>query len=290
MILANNGIANGVVGERGWDYNNGMAEVTTLAAIVARATVGKPAVETGCNLIENLLGEPCKIFGGLLADQIYFWQWMNRIRVAKRAKEIMDENGIASRVIPQGFLLPLIEAAGNVEKPELQELWAKLLASAVTADKFQHPSLIEALKQLTSDEAKIVKRMALGQNFPVISVDVRHSVERNGTMKEVVDWKLRYFSLLPYDAACDRSELGPIYLDNLCRLGFAQIPAWAAGAVGATMTPDMYPVLERHPAVVALCDEINAKPGHLAEIRHQAIRVTPLGRFFMEACIAPQGT
>jgi hypothetical protein len=134
-----------------------MSEMTTAAVIIGGAiSVAKPVVETGCKLIESLLGEPCKIAGGMMADQIYCWQWENRVRAAHRAKELMDADRLAPKVLPPGFLIPLLEAAGNVDDPELQEMWARLLASAVASEKNQHPAFIHVLRELSRDEAVIL--------------------------------------------------------------------------------------------------------------------------------------
>ncbi len=262
-----------------------MANVTALGAVKELAEGANALLKTGADLLEKLLGKPCQVAGAMLSDQIYFWQWSNRVRIVARAQQIMDGNSIAARVIPKGFLLPLLEAAGNVEDPDLQEMWARLLASSVKSDEFQHPTFIEALRQLTSDEAKIVKLMSRGRNFPVVSVDKRHTVERHGEKKQVTSWVLRHFSLLPYDAGCERPDLGPVYLENICRLGIGIIPAVGLGMSGSTMTPESYPPLENHPEIVALRAKIDGTPGEESAIDHEVIRVTALGRLFMNACI-----
>ena len=134
-----------------------MTEQTLLSLIDAGVESIKPMAETGCKLIEDLLGKPCKIAGDMLSDQIYSWQWSNRIRIACRAKEIMAENKIAEKVLPHGFLLPLLEASGNVEEPILQEMWAKLLASAVSNAKHQHPSYIRVLSEVSPLDVKLLQ-------------------------------------------------------------------------------------------------------------------------------------
>lgn len=88
-------------------------------------------VETACNLIESLLGESFAISGELLSDQIAYWQWQNRVRIAERASQIMCENRIATRVIPPEFLLPFLKECGDTADEALQEAWAQLLSSAV---------------------------------------------------------------------------------------------------------------------------------------------------------------
>src|SRR5688500_1372987 len=100
-----------------------------MLAAAGASGMAKPLLDTGAKLIENLLGKPCSVAGEMLSDQLYFWQWKNRISIAAKAKAMLDNNKIAERVVPPTFLLPLLEAAGNVEDESLQDLWAKLLAA-----------------------------------------------------------------------------------------------------------------------------------------------------------------
>ena len=134
--------------------------------------ITEPIVQMGCRLIEALLGEPCKIAGTMLADQIYAWQWSNRVRIAARAGEIMKSERIAERVLPPGFLLPLLAAAGNVDEPVLQEMWANLLASGVAAERHRHPGFIRSLEQLSKLDAKIIEQLkcAMESRSSVLSI------------------------------------------------------------------------------------------------------------------------
>ena len=72
----------------------------------------------------------------------------------------MEKNGIAVRVVPTGFLLPLLEACGDIEDEELEELWARLLASGVEGDSNQHPSFVDTLRRLDRTDAEFLARLA----------------------------------------------------------------------------------------------------------------------------------
>src|SRR5687767_11260208 len=101
------------------------------ASILLAATEGgQEGVKTAFRLIESLFGRPMKAAGELLVDELRFWQWRNRVRKVLRAKEIIDRDGIAARVIPPSFLLPLLDSMGNVEDETLDEMWSRLLASS----------------------------------------------------------------------------------------------------------------------------------------------------------------
>jgi len=138
--------------------SNQIAE--TASALDSVVKLGKPIVETACRLLESLLGEPCKVAGGMLADQVYAWRWRNRIRILTRAKEIIDARDIALKAIPPSFLLPLIESAGDVEATELQNMWAQLLASGIADPDAQHPSFVKTLGQLSTLDALILTMLS----------------------------------------------------------------------------------------------------------------------------------
>lgn len=265
-----------------------MDNATTLALIGAATALGKPIVDTACTLIKDLLGRSCKVAGGMLADEVYAFQWTNRIRIAHWAKQIMDQEGIASRVLPKGFLLPLLEAAGNVEDPTLQEMWARLISSGVKDDTSQHPTFIEILRQLTPDEAKIVARMSMGQNFPLVTVSRLVIDPLVPQKRSTTAWVLRNFTLLPYQAACDRPDLGPVYIENLLRLGIGISPEQNGGRLSVTQFKDPYGPLVEHPKIVEICEKIKAETGEKPAIHRGVIRVTTLGRAFMKACIAQE--
>ena len=133
---------------------------TTVTDAIAKVTdLARPIVETGCGLIESLLGEPCRVAGQLLSDQVYAWQWKNRIRIAARAQQIIDESKVAPRLLPPGFLLPLIEAAGNAEDESLQEMWANLLANAAKDDECHQRMYIETLRSVSAHDAAEFSRL-----------------------------------------------------------------------------------------------------------------------------------
>lgn len=127
---------------------------TGLAALKAALDLPKPVIDLACGLVNDLIGRPVHVAGGMITDEVYYWRWRNRVRIAHRAAEIMDRDGIARRIVPPSFLLPLLDAAGNVEDPDLQEMWAQLLASGVEADEHQHPMWVRILAQMSAEDAR----------------------------------------------------------------------------------------------------------------------------------------
>jgi hypothetical protein len=124
------------------------------AAIVEATKLAKPVVEAGLDLFESLVGNPCRIAGGMLSDHIYAWRLMNRIRILDRVAKRLKGRVIDPKTMPAGFLIPLLDACGDSEDETLQELWAGLLAGAATNADNQSPIFIRVLRDLSADDAK----------------------------------------------------------------------------------------------------------------------------------------
>ncbi len=122
--------------------------------------IAKPIVETAAKLIEKLAGKPCEIAGEMFADQLYMWQWQQRIRIFHRAEKVMETEKIAARILRVGFLVTLLDAAGNIENDELQVLWSNLIASAVESEEACESYFVETLKGLTPREARFLRLIA----------------------------------------------------------------------------------------------------------------------------------
>lgn len=128
--------------------------------------LGRP-IDTACNLIENLLGQPFKIAGDALSDQVRMWQWQNRLRIADKAKAIMEERRIEERQLHPDFLLPYIKDCGDASDETLQDAWARLLASAVEDEANEHIAFVNILKSMNGMDVRVLRAMiALGYAEP----------------------------------------------------------------------------------------------------------------------------
>lgn len=116
----------------------------------------EPAAKTASKLVEQLLKRPFEITGNMMADRLLFWQWTQRIRILEKTSKILKENDTAARALPPSFVFPLLDAAGNVEAEELQTLWSNLLASAVENEEACQVAYVEALRSLSSPEARLL--------------------------------------------------------------------------------------------------------------------------------------
>ena len=120
-----------------------------------------------------------------------------------------------SIVSPEAYIgVPAIQAISYcMDSEELRNLYANLLATSMIQDKRNnaHPSFIEVIKQLSSDEAKLLNKIATGGNeYPLIDVNLVDS-DSSYEVKE------KNFTLLA-DGVCDYPENVQEYIDNLSRL------------------------------------------------------------------------
>lgn len=160
-------------------------------------------------------------------------------------------------------------------KEELRDMFANLLATAMDSNTAMkaHPSFVDIVKQLTSDEAKIIK--LLDNNMSKAFVNLRAYDPENNHYTE----PLQHFSVLPKLAGCEHPELGPSYLVNLRRLGLIDISSTAYSTL-----PNSYePILECEEILsqTKLCESM----GRRVEIVQRSFTRNAFGQKFYESCV-----
>jgi len=136
-----------------------------------------------------------------------------------------------------------------------------------------HPSFVEIIKQLTPDEARLLKYFSTEVKLPMIDV-LAESEDSSGSIDVIVN-----LSLFGKQAGCEHLHLTPTYLDNLSRLGLIEIPKAFYTA------PNVYDELESHPSIVEAKKQINDMEGQKASIGRKLVNITQLGKQFINACV-----
>ena len=113
-------------------------------------------------LLGKLFGSAVAEFGGMLGDQMRYWRFRNLNRILSRVGEITRSRGHeVERLLSLGFgdAFQTIEAASFEEEEEVQELWARLIANAVSPNSTItiKKVYIELLKSLSSAEATFLE-------------------------------------------------------------------------------------------------------------------------------------
>ena len=195
--------------------------------------------------------------------------------LARRLKDVPPERIITPQLMIAGPALDALKYAGP--DPELRELYANLLARAMDQQTatMAHPAFVEILRQLTPDEARILKLLARTEGIPIISVT------STDPTNDTYVWALPRFSTIGEEAGCAFPALTPTYLDNLLRLGMLELHEDTRdGTSGA------YDKLHAHPSVVEAMKQAQAGNRH-GRIDEAVLVVTSLGRQFCNAVVIP---
>lgn len=198
------------------------------------------------------------------------------VKVAERMKGVPPADIISPKPNVAGPALEALRYTGHEES--LSELYANLLAASMNKNIAQgaHPAFVDIIKQLTSDEAKILHLFSRGQPLPMITVNAK---KKNEEGQETV---LVNYSLLGINAGCEFPAMTPAYIDNLCRLGLADVPDF-----DYYTSDEFYEPLRSLPEIMQVLEQINSIPEQTADISKKMVRVTELGKQFSRICVAP---
>lgn len=195
-------------------------------------------------------------------------------KVTEKLQNVPKENIVTPPPHVAGPALESLRYTGSIE--ELKELYANLLASSMDSatTKDAHPSFVEIIKQLSSEEAKLLTALISTEQEPALTI--RNNREDNSGGRD----QFRNFTVLGEKVGVKDYGRIPNYLDNLCRLGLLEIPA-SYSLIGE----NTYKHLDEHPVVKAISESIDNEEGRKSELVHKIIIVTGLGRQFINACV-----
>ena len=166
-------------------------------------------------------------------------------------------------------------------EPNLSELYANLIATsmdkATTIDA--HPFFVEIIKQMSSDEAKIVGLFGKRRSFPCLKMQVLDG-DGKGMIQNLID----HFTLLGEEAGCDNPERTGLYIDNLQRLGLLIVLNDSPLYYESNYEP-----LIKHKTIKALRKRVEDESDAVLETIKGSISVTTLGTEFYNACVVEKG-
>jgi hypothetical protein len=143
-------------------------------------------------------------------------EWVSKAVAERMEQKRITKDRISSpRPDVLGAVLVGLQVAGS--EPELREMFASLLTSSMDSMTVQnsHPAFAEIIRQLTSDEAKILKVIGDSGDYPLLDV--------------LVDWDspnnmvTRNATLLGGKSQVQYPEMTSTYIDNICRVGITVI-------------------------------------------------------------------
>ena len=195
-------------------------------------------------------------------------------KVSKKLSNTPIENIQAPDILIAGPALEALRYSGH--KDSLADLYANLLASSMDKETAYraHPSFVEIIKNISSDEAKVISFAFSNQSIPIIDIRRKRKSEEGSVIFS------EYVSFIGFDAKCEYPRLVSSYLINLARLGLIELDK------GSYLTaPTTYDRILNDGAVKQTIASINSNEQYTAEIVKYFSKLTPLGKQFGEACI-----
>lgn len=217
-----------------------------------------------------------------LAGLVWGWDQIKQyflIPVAEKLRHVPPDRITTPSFHVAGPIVEALRFTGHEES--LRELYANLLATSLDAEttKNAHPSFVDIIKNMSPDEARIIRLFATSKSFPLIDLKAKNISEGNYKLL------LRNYSHIGREAACEHQDLVQSYLDNLCRLGLLEIPPGKTLADVAA-----YEVLESANELAALKEQIDADGDHTIDFERKTVVTTMLGKQFCEACVIEKGS
>lgn len=215
----------------------------------------------------------------------------------KKLEKVPDEDIVEPSIHVAGPTIESLRYA--IDERSLFDMYTQLLATSMNRQTVQdaHPAFVEVIKQLTQDEAIILKYLVsnateelVNCTYPLINVRYRldvHKVSQTES-KELNVPVITNFWIIPYKANCSYPDLLFSYLDNLCRLGLLKIMYNPS-----VYTPSDYIELENHHLVkeqIRHFRENTIVPIIGFEFEYGEVRFTDFGIQFCKACLMEEKT
>ena len=167
---------------------------------------------------------------------------------------------------------PLIDAMRyNSHKEEPRKMFVNLLGATMNSESNdEHPAFVEVIKQLSSDECKMLIHLHSDDKQPILKQRLKLN-ENSGEIDLTP-----FFSDICYLSNCQFPKKFPEYLDNLTRLGLI------SQSHGRFLSDDTYyEVLRNHPAFPKVMD---IDPKFLKEEKGY-YQLSDFGKRFCKVCI-----
>lgn len=188
-----------------------------------------PEVKTDISTIAEYLH---KYFGGtieqgmgIIEDKFRYIRFERQIKLFSRAHQLLEKRGLTAptKIIPQKFIVPFLEAATLETDKLLQDKWSQLLANAADESSAitMKRSYISILENLTSFECSLLDSLAKheleGRELPVNFARFPERLINHSTGNDVLDLSQELEAALN-----NLIRLGLLYTDN----PLTHLPIW----------------------------------------------------------------
>ncbi len=138
----------------------------------------------------------------------------NLQKLQKSFDKIPDEKLI--QVLPE-ISVPIVQRLNYTSNEDIAQLFINLLSSAANEDtvNLTHPSFIEMVSRMSSDEAKIINYLKNVNRIPFITLRTNYTEEHGGGYYDI---QKNLTGIEDY-TKCNTVDNINVYLDNLANLG-----------------------------------------------------------------------
>jgi len=95
----------------------------------------------------------------MIGERVGWWRMKQSIRLAKKARKLLDDEGLEPKQVPLRTSVPLLEAASLEEDDALIDRWAALLANATAQTLEVPPSFASVLREIEPEAARVLDRV-----------------------------------------------------------------------------------------------------------------------------------
>lgn len=153
--------------------------------------VAKNADEVAKPLRAAVAGTLAEFWHGIAGDRVTAWRIKNAAKVSEKLEKEVSERGLVlnADALPESYAFRWFDKASEEDEPELQEMFAKLLANAAMGNKAAlERQNIELISRMTPDAAHLFK--AIGWTLIAADEEERDGIFSVGFEHEDI-WGIR---------------------------------------------------------------------------------------------------
>ncbi|MCB5273672.1 hypothetical protein BJG92_01196 [Arthrobacter sp. SO5] len=194
--------------------------------------------------------------------------------MTKKLEDVPEENLVPPKA---SLAAPAMQQLGfSLDEPDLKEMYLNLLATASDnrSQGSAHPSFVEVIKQLSSDEISVLNQVLTapaGGYTPTVTINLRTEGEEG--------WRVLQKNLIPLNDSSSgqpivRDNLGT-YIDNWIRLGLVEV-SYTNHMTGE----NAYVWAEQRPELIAYKQALETTEGRTVEFDKGVMASTSFGKSF----------
>lgn len=274
-----------------------MSDEFTKTAPQILAALAKDIYQDAAHPSLKTLGETLDGIFKAISHYPRYWGMMSEISLEQKQERFKERLAakaalipVENRILPKPNILgPSVQALEyGIFENHLSEMFADLIARSMD-NRFileSHPSFVEIIKQLTSDEAKLIKYIGL-QHSEIPVIQLYRKIHDDPVKGDDFAIDVRRWNLLAEEAGCEYAELIEQMIDNLERLRIIEVDISITG--NSTSQESTYDRLEmelesrrnitiKNSLDNLLLGEYTTRNGYMV--------MTAFGRSFFHACLS----